>query len=502
MIGKIFGSLTALLITILGGNVAGQNTVPSPDDVLIEGIYQDTIKPTSANKDKDIEVILRISKFPTVGPGKFDKYVCKVDKQNRFRFVIQSPSDFFYMDIGFVPNNSFKIWWTRDSRYILQKGDRIHCTLSHGYFQFSGKGAEKLECQSQLFKIQYSTTREDLALEKEVDPNVYLEYFSRKRDSLLDLRLANVRKFAPVLGKELTEIMIANCYGMKYYSEFRGQRILRQSYPNKVNAFINTKEFKNSGNNLPQTISEKSLVASPVYCDFLFQKILLESLVFKEGKLDNSKSIIPTAFANIENNYTGLVKEKLLTLFFLYYNSMGNPEIMNHFDQGVTLVKSPDYLEILTDIKQRKSNGKPFFPFEMEDENGSLVRLADFKDKIVILDFWFTGCSGCATLTRFLKPVYEKYKDNPRVKFVTVCIDSDKSMWMKSVKSGVYTHTGSINLYAGGHSASTSQMHPLIKAYDIKSYPTLFILKDTIMFSSMPPLNNNERLMEIIEEAL
>lgn len=58
--------------------------------------------------------------------------------------------------------------------------------------------------------------------------------------------------------------------------------------------------------------------------------------------------------------------------------------------------------------------------FEARDYNGALVRLSDYRGKVVVLDFFYTQCEGCKSLIPVLREITEKLGDRVVVLSITV----------------------------------------------------------------------------------
>lgn len=82
--------------------------------------------------------------------------------------------------------------------------------------------------------------------------------------------------------------------------------------------------------------------------------------------------------------------------------------------------------------------------WEFYNQDSVLINQDAFKGKIYVTDFFFTSCSTiCPTMHRNLKAVYDVFKDNPEVGFLSHTIDFkyDKPSKLKSYanKLGVDT---------------------------------------------------------------
>lgn len=63
-------------------------------------------------------------------------------------------------------------------------------------------------------------------------------------------------------------------------------------------------------------------------------------------------------------------------------------------------------------------------PFSYFNQDSILVTEKDFDGKIYIADFFFTSCNSiCPIMHRNMLNVYKKFKDNPKVKFLSHSID-------------------------------------------------------------------------------
>ena len=66
--------------------------------------------------------------------------------------------------------------------------------------------------------------------------------------------------------------------------------------------------------------------------------------------------------------------------------------------------------------------GKGTFDFVLKDQNNQPVRLADYKGKVVIVNFWATWCGPCKTEIPDFVKLYAEYKDKGLV-IVGISID-------------------------------------------------------------------------------
>jgi thiol-disulfide isomerase/thioredoxin len=64
--------------------------------------------------------------------------------------------------------------------------------------------------------------------------------------------------------------------------------------------------------------------------------------------------------------------------------------------------------------------------FELRDADGNIARIADYKGKVVLINFWATWCVPCKEEIPWLIEFERKYKDEG---FAVIGIDRDETGW-------------------------------------------------------------------------
>ena len=102
--------------------------------------------------------------------------------------------------------------------------------------------------------------------------------------------------------------------------------------------------------------------------------------------------------------------------------------------------------------------------FTLKDLTGKEVSLADYRGKLVIIDFWATWCPPCRKELPHIQKVYDKYKDK-EVIVLAITSESNIEKVKDFIEEGDYTFP----ILIDGRREANS-------AYGIRAIPMLFVL--------------------------
>lgn len=113
--------------------------------------------------------------------------------------------------------------------------------------------------------------------------------------------------------------------------------------------------------------------------------------------------------------------------------------------------------------KTAQWKGKEAPDFQLADIEGKTFHLSDFKDKIVLLNFWFMDCPPCITEISSLKQLHQNYS-NRGVVLVSVALDA-------SDKLAPFCKERQIPYWV------LPNGKPLAEQYKVTVYPTTYLIE-------------------------
>ncbi|MBN8856714.1 MAG: hypothetical protein BGO55_23575 [Sphingobacteriales bacterium 50-39] len=326
--------------------------------------------------------------------------------------------------------------------YLINPGDNIDITASplstkrHGYyFTFEGSGSAKYNCRWQT------------------------DTYKRSKDTILS-------KYKDSMPKKDYEILKCNIEGIEKGGQLRSLSF-NDSIPNeekmkdKIFSEVDTysPDIVNLSNSYPRYLITKiceknSLAVTPGFSNKYFQNYL-----------------------DILSKFSGSLRDKLLFIYFTeyfdYLNDSARVAILHNIDDI--------YLKHLVTEWDKSSKGSLAYDFSLPNEAGQFIRLSNFKNRVVLLDFYFTGCAACLSYyQRTLCQAEKYYKNNKNIVFIAISIDSNKNLWLKGISESIdnhspnkedqhnkYTSRNAINLYTNGNGVTDSA----IIHYKVSEFP-------------------------------
>jgi thiol-disulfide isomerase/thioredoxin len=129
---------------------------------------------------------------------------------------------------------------------------------------------------------------------------------------------------------------------------------------------------------------------------------------------------------------------------------------------------------------------EPGHEFQLKDVDGNLVKLSDYKGKVVVIDFWATWCGPCKASFPTMQKAVNKYINDPQVQFLFLHTWEKKGAEptqaaKKYITDNNYTFKVLMDLRDSKTGSSAVAM-----AYKVDGIPAKFILdaKGNIRFST------------------
>lgn len=435
-----------------------------------------------------------------------------LSKDGKFEIEFTPNSTYFYFKISFyIGDNEIKEL-RQDFLFtpILGKsGDSVHVkiNLDRERVEFKGIGADKLNCQYLLNRLKEpSEIRGPYYFMRPF--NKVQPFYSFEKIYLANLAYRNsiIDQFNSVIDRSSLEIIRKNVeasikHNFASFMVFSAASLSA----NVSDALIKFFSGKDSISTLLR--EDSTLVDSPIYSDFILYKSELKYRVENRiSKLDlieqdEKKHYFDWMYNFLKNSYSGSLRDRLIISWFLKtsrnYYKLQSPVI----SEALSIIHEKKYLK---DLNQYASSnlGNQVYNFEFIDENDNIHSAEDYSDKILIMDFWFSGCVSCTDITPKLKIIREEFKDRDDVVFLSINVESSKEGWKNGLKSGLYTFPGQIHLKTPSHGRSS----PFIMNYHIQSYPHLMVVgKNGDMLSvspNDPRIDNGYEIIQIVKQAL
>ncbi len=215
-------------------------------------------------------------------------------------------------------------------------------------------------------------------------------------------------------------------------------------------------------------------------------------------------------YDQVKVKYTGILRDKLL-LYCLthswdidtFFHGSDADEYLACLNDAFNLIKDNSLKRLISKRLQSRAKGAPAFEFALKDSLGNVVKLNDFKGKVILLDIWANPCGACAHVKKYLeKYIWSFVKNDPDFVVISIAVNN-KTKWLEAIEPD--SSPEFINLYTGVNNFESDDM---VKHYGIVGIPFLVLIDKegkiysaTIATSGNPPDTYGE-LLHLIKNAL
>lgn len=358
--------------------------------------------------------------------------------------------------------------------YFLCHGDSVIFTIDNCNIKFTGIGSDKYECLYNLKQLEDTYRKGNNINNFHIDQNLVL----------LDLQENLLKTYKNKLDKSVFKRILNE---IRLKNQITNYTLLRHKRKEIIDVESTIRKMQEANSKI-----------DTVGLYYYFPSYFLGKYIYEIQKYQNRRFDFNEAFDYLNTRFTGIIREQLIT--YLVKTQLRSSTISSEQLFALNAFKNTTLKSYVQVFIKGKTAGIYAPPFSLTAIDGKRYSLNDFSGKVLILDFWFTGCGACKLIPPILGPLAEKFKDEEDVVFLSISIDKDSEQWKASVRNGGYTFNNSIKLYTNGLGVNDN----IIKNYYIEEYPTIIGISrdDKILPIPINPRFDKGRSLEkiIIQE--
>ncbi len=333
---------------------------------------------------------------------------------------------------------------------------------------FSGKGAEK-------YNTLYAVRKEqnDYNNELQTHPEKNAAYFKDPYTDTIPVDKEKIERLLHVLQKG------KNVMSPFAFEVLQTDILMRdRQYVSEFLVSYSQRELKN------KTQADRSFFADKVLSTFFpYPKLAVsDSAIASSLEFQTCYGRIAYLVANLKTStpdISNIIKEikpigngfKEQSMLLGAINLVGVSEKKHGLNIANNLVTIPRYKLMLE--KHRQLLGKNISGFVFDDPSGKKIDLGSYKGKLLLIDFWFSGCGACATYYQnIVSKVEEEFKEDKRFMVISVSCDTKKDMWLRSIANNTYSNKECVNLNTGPE----GNLHPLYNYLGVYKSPYVMLV--------------------------
>nr|WP_321227610.1 TlpA disulfide reductase family protein [uncultured Psychroserpens sp.] len=206
-------------------------------------------------------------------------------------------------------------------------------------------------------------------------------------------------------------------------------------------------------------------------------------------KVEQNRLEIEEAF--IRNNPTSYVSAKTLDFYSSSLPKKTVSSLYSQLDDNIKISSYGKSISKFLELSKEPKVGDKYVDFSMKNDKGELIKLSNFDEKLILLDFWASWCGPCKAEYPALKEAYAKFHTKG-FEIVSLSEDKIREDWIEAIKNN---NLDWINLWQ----ENGSEADPYI-IYGINGIPDNFLIdKNGIIIGRNL---RGEKLIKAIQENL
>lgn len=214
-----------------------------------------------------------------------------------------------------------------------------------------------------------------------------------------------------------------------------------------------------------------------VLVDSMNQAYIIAQNTADKATVDNLEMSIDTLTAVLYYNLKKEFYTQPLSIVSIYTANIMGYESEPQLNDSLATALLPlvdkslyikNYVESINKLTHLKV-GSMAPAFTQATNDGRTIGLKDYKDKLVLLDFWASWCIPCRRANPKLVSTYNKYK-NKGFSILSISLDEDLNKWKDAIKTDglVWDHVSDLKGWD----------NEVAKIYNVQEIPAAFLVND------------------------
>lgn len=159
---------------------------------------------------------------------------------------------------------------------------------------------------------------------------------------------------------------------------------------------------------------------------------------------------------------------------------------------SLLLVSLNSFGQILGIEPQGPPDNSTFPQFDYVTIDGDSINSENLADKIVIVNIWFVGCTGCKQEEPYLRKVTQHYQDDEDIVFLGFCMTKPDRIKRYLERNGEI-----------GYKNISMNRDEVEKKYSVRLSPTHFLIKNGVLMAKLTgPITPELKTLEWFEKEI